>query len=206
MVSDQTAVSSPLHSRGEAPRGFGPSCLSPKGSSHASQNASTASQTAVPEAPPETASTTAETTISGSSSAHPTADQPPVASFDWLKDGIAIIDMKRDPGGEAEAVSVLSLEGVTSTGRLFTVLREQLEEMLDPDETIAQIGVEILFPLPTETLVTKFVITSKASGKNRAWDEVVKGLQDYYDRVGKPEHLDIKIKSIASVRKVVVIS
>jgi hypothetical protein len=160
---------------------------------------SVAEKTAVRDTTPDTAETTSGPTPT--TLIQPSTEQLPSAEVVW--EIIMILDMKRGMNEEAQSVGVLILEeGVTTTHGLFTAIQEQVGELLDADETIARVEVKGLSESLTKDLVTDFIMTPKASVKDRTWDLLIKGLQD--DKTRSCGSRKLKLRATVFVRKAAV--
>jgi hypothetical protein len=131
-------------------------------------------------------------------------------SFKRRKHGGEIImnlEMKRgtnEEGQEAQSVGVLvpEEEGVTTTRGLFTTIEEQVGELLAADETIARVEVKPLSEALTKDLVTDFIMTPKASVKDRTWERLIKGLQD--DKTRNSDSAEMNLRATVYVRTAIV--
>jgi hypothetical protein len=120
------------------------------------------------------------------------------------KDMIMILEMRRGPDEEPESFYALGLEGVTATCGLFMSIQHQAEELLDRDETITRIDVKLISDSPDKELMTDFIMTPKASLKNRTWELLLEELQDHCDRTGNADSVKMKMRATLLVKKAIV--
>jgi hypothetical protein len=138
-------------------------------SSHVLAEGSTASQTAIP--------------VSAQIAApRPTIDQSLSEESAWLTDKIVmILSLKRGRGAEAQVVSAISLDDVTTSRHLFRTLQDQLEELLDHDagERIVRVDVQQLTGPTDAQRMTSFIMIPTTIEKDRSWNLVLRRWQQH---------------------------
>jgi hypothetical protein len=111
-----------------------------------------------------------------------------------------VLKLKRYLDANVLPVRTISLEGVVTSSELSAALKEEVEELLDKNETIVRIDVKWLSNPPTAEMMTEFIMTPKAAvGRDRSWDVLLEGLQDHHDETRA--FVKVRLEATVLVRK-----
>lgn len=96
-----------------------------------------------------------------------------------FKDITMFLRIQRESVPEPENMNAVDLGDVTSRDGFWNAIHEELESELAPGEEMFKAVIKRTGGLPVENIITDFRMT-KSSGRNRSWEDMLKGLHDLY--------------------------
>jgi hypothetical protein len=103
---------------------------------------------------------------------------------------------------EARSLRTISLENLTTSRDVFQELEHQLADSLATREGVLKVKVAPISELPicAPKLMVKFTMTrNTVYRRDRSWEVLLKGLQDYYEKPDSPESCSTTLKATVLV-------